>query len=165
MTIYLYKKTHNITGLKYLGKTINPNPHEYKGSGTVWIRHIKKHGYDVTTEILKECNDNSEIKYWGQHYSNLWNVVQDVTWANLKPEEGDGGARKGQHAWNKGLKGVIKHSPEANQRQSERQKGSARKPLSEETKTKIREKLLGRKKGPTSDITKARISLSKRARN
>ena len=63
MSIYLYVKTHNITGLKYLGKTINPDPHSYKGSGTIWLRHIKKHGYDVTTEILKECSNNEEIKH------------------------------------------------------------------------------------------------------
>ena len=162
MTIYLYKKTHNITGLQYLGKTSNSNPHEYKGSGTIWIRHIKKHGYDVTTEILKECNDNEEVKQWGQYYSNLWNVVQDDLWANLKPEEGDGGARKGQLAWNKGLVGTYKRSLDSRTKQSERQKGSKRKPLTEETKAKIREKLLGRKRGPTPDETKAKISASKR---
>jgi hypothetical protein len=33
MTIYLYKKTHNITGLKYLGKTAQSNPYKYPGSG------------------------------------------------------------------------------------------------------------------------------------
>jgi len=32
MTIYLYKKTHNVTGLQYLGKTTR-NPFTYKGSG------------------------------------------------------------------------------------------------------------------------------------
>jgi len=52
MTIYLYLKTHNKTGLKYLGKTIQ-NPYKYQGSGEYWIPHIKKHGYDVTTKILK----------------------------------------------------------------------------------------------------------------
>lgn len=119
----------------------------------------------MTTEILKECNSNEEIKQWGQHYSSLWNIVEDSSWANLKPEEGDGGARKGQIAWNKGLKGVMKHSPEANKRQSERQTGSKRQPLSEATKQKIREKLLGRKKGPTSEITKHRISVSKKKSN
>ena len=55
MTHYLYKKTHKETGLKYLGKTISKNPHTYKGSGVYWSYHIKKHGYNVETEILKEC--------------------------------------------------------------------------------------------------------------
>ena len=163
MTIYLYVKTHNITGLRYLGKTSNPNPSTYKGSGTLWLRHIKAHGYYVSTTILKECESNDDIKYWGTYYSELWSVVEDPMWANLKPEEGDGGARKGQIAWNKGLRGVYKHSPEANARQSQRQLGTKRKPLTEETKEKIRLKLLGRKKGPTSEETKLKISRSKRS--
>jgi len=95
MTIYLYKKTHNQTGLKYLGKTTQ-DPHKYKGSGDYWIPHIKKHGYDVTTEIIKECQSKEEFKKWGVYYSELWNIVDErdengkKTWANLKPESGDG---------------------------------------------------------------------------
>jgi transposase len=96
MTIYLYIKTHNKTGLKYLGKTNSKDPYKYKGSGYYWKDHIKKHGYDVTTEILRECSSNEEVKEWGLYYSNLWNVVEEKysngrkTWANLKPEYGDG---------------------------------------------------------------------------
>jgi len=89
MIIYLYKKTHSKTGLQYLGKTTQ-NPTKYKGSGKVWLSHIKKHGYDVTTEILKICETNEEIKIWGVFYSKIWNVVEDKSWANLKPEEGTG---------------------------------------------------------------------------
>jgi Mor family transcriptional regulator len=98
MTIYyLYVKTHNKTGLKYLGYTGKKDPYKYKGSGKYWTRHIKKHGYDVTTEILKECSTKDEIKYWGLYYSNLWNIVEAKDnqgvklWANLKLEQGDGG--------------------------------------------------------------------------
>ncbi len=93
MPTYLYVKTHNKTGLKYLGKTIQ-NPYKYKGSGIYWCRHLSKHGNDVTTEILKECQTNNDVKYWGQYYSDLWNVVVDDAWANLKPETGDGGSGK-----------------------------------------------------------------------
>jgi hypothetical protein len=89
MTIYLYVKTHNKTGLKYLGKT-ERDPHKYKGSGTYWRRHIKEHGYDVTTEILRECITNEEVYEWGIHYSHLWNVVESDEWANLKEESSDG---------------------------------------------------------------------------
>ena len=97
MIIYLYKKTHNITGLKYLGKTTQ-DPFKYKGSGDYWIPHTNKHGYDVTTEIVKECQTSEEIKHWGLYYSELWNIVDErdengkKTWANLKPEAGDGWA-------------------------------------------------------------------------
>jgi hypothetical protein len=89
MTIYLYKKTHNVTGLQYLGKTTR-NPFTYKGSGVYWSTHIKKHGYDVTTVKLKECGTNEEVKKWGLYYSNLWNVVVNSLWANLIPESGEG---------------------------------------------------------------------------
>ena len=95
MTIYLYKKTHNKTGLKYLGKTTQ-DPIKYKGSGDLWKPHIRKHGYDVTTEILKECQTNEELKHWGLYYSELWNIVEEQdaagkkTWANLIPESGEG---------------------------------------------------------------------------
>lgn len=95
MNIYLYKKTHNITGLQYLGKT-QRNPFKYKGSGLMWSSHIKKYGNDVTTEIIMECQTNDEIKEWGLYYSELWDVVNardeqgNKTWANLKPESGDG---------------------------------------------------------------------------
>lgn len=98
MTIYyLYLKTHNITGLKYLGYTGRKDPYKYKGSGDYWSKHINKHNYDVTTEILKECSSKDEIKEWGLYYSYLWNVVEErdehgnKTWANLKNESGDGG--------------------------------------------------------------------------
>ena len=92
MPIYLYVKTHNKTGLKYLGKTISIDPHLYQGSGTVWRRHIKKHGYDVTTEILLKTNDPKELKEVGIYYSNLWNIVESKDFANIVPEMGDGGA-------------------------------------------------------------------------
>lgn len=93
--IYLYVKTHKLTGKKYLGQTSSKNPFTYKGSGKYWKQHIKKYGYNVTTEILKECSSKEEVKYWGEYYTNLWNVVSSNEWANLKPETGDGGSIKG----------------------------------------------------------------------
>lgn len=90
MTIYLYKKTHNKTGLSYLGKTTAADPHKYQGSGKDWTAHIKEHGYDVTTEILKECQSNEELNYWGRYYSDIWNVKESADWANRIPETGGG---------------------------------------------------------------------------
>lgn len=92
MKIYLYLKTHNKTGLKYLGKTTSNDPHSYKGSGKVWRRHIKKHGYDVTTEILFETTDPIELKEIGTYYSKLWNIAESKEFANIVIESGDGGA-------------------------------------------------------------------------
>lgn len=106
--IYLYKKTHKVTGLKYLGKTSRSDPYSYPGSGKRWRAHLDKHGYNFDTEILLESNDPAKIKEAGLHYSKLWNIVDDLTWANLKPESGDGG--------------TFKHTEEAKQKISEASK-------------------------------------------
>ena len=98
---YLYLKTHCITGLKYLGKTTSKNPHRYKGSGVYWRNHLKIHGSNYTTEIIRECQTIEELKEWGLYYSELWDIVNakddngKKLWANTKPESGDGGSIKG----------------------------------------------------------------------
>ena len=95
---YLYVKTHKVTGLKYLGYTGKADPYKYLGSGEYWLKHLIKHGKDIATEILHECQSKAEVKERGLYYSELWDIV-DVRdesgkkiWANLKPEEGDGAA-------------------------------------------------------------------------
>lgn len=118
MTIYLYVKTHNKTGLKYLGKTESKDPHKYPGSGKYWKLHLKKHGSDYSTEIIKECQSKEEFLRWGLYYSRLWNIVESSDWANLKEETGDARGRLsiesrkkiaaagiGREPWNKGLTG------------------------------------------------------------
>ena len=87
---YLYLKTHNVTGLKYLGQTKN-DPHTYKGSGKYWVSHINKHGNDVTTAILLETEDPKELSESGISYSLKWNVVESEEFANLIAERGQGG--------------------------------------------------------------------------
>lgn len=95
MTIYyLYVKTHNITGLKYLGQTSSNNPSVYKGSGKYWRAHLNVHGFNIKTEILRECATKEEVKYWGKHFSTLWNIVSSNEWANLAVENGYGGATR-----------------------------------------------------------------------
>jgi hypothetical protein len=97
MTLYyLYKKTHKITNLKYLGFT-KKDPCKYKGSGIRWLAHLKKHGYDIETEILYETTDRNKIQQVGEYYSKLWNVVYDNEWANLKTESGEGGGVPGMN--------------------------------------------------------------------
>ena len=142
MTIYLYVKTHNKTGLKYLGKTTQTDPHKYTGSGTRWLRHLKKHGYDYSTEILLECSTEFELKYWGIYYSNLWNVVENNNWANLKTEEGHGG----------------NHSIETRIKISKSHKGKT------QSEEHIRKRSLAKLGHTTSDETKEKISLAKKGK-
>ena len=92
--IYLYLKTHNITGLKYLGKT-EKDPFKYKGSGKWWLSHLKKYGNNVTTKILLATDDFNDLKNTGIFFSNLWNIVSSAEWANLMKEEGCGGDNSG----------------------------------------------------------------------
>lgn len=97
MIIYsLYIKTHNKTGLMYLGYTSKTDVHSYTGSGYYWLDHCKKHGFDYKTEILCTCINKEEVKKIGLYYSKLWNIVYakdnsgKKIWANLKEEAGDG---------------------------------------------------------------------------
>ena len=132
-TIYLYLKTHNITGLKYLGKTVS-NPFTYPGSGTRWTNHLRVHGNDVSTTILQECQSKEELRNWGIYYSELWNVVNDDTFANLKIEEGDGGDTsmtpgfieamkvRNQIPWNIGMKDQYSQTDESNKKRSKTMK-------------------------------------------
>jgi hypothetical protein len=112
--IYLYLKTHNISGLKYLGKTTK-DPNTYIGSGIVWRDHLKKYGSDnITTEILFMSDDKQEIKRKGIYYSKLWNIVESKSFANLRPEEGDGGDTSKCEAYKKGIKNRRRYYGENN---------------------------------------------------
>ena len=104
MIFYLYVKTHNKTGLKYLGQTTR-DPYIYKGSGTYWMAHLKEHGNDVSTELIAAFDNKDDLKVAGQYWSQYWNVVQSHEWANLIEEVGDG-VHQGHIPWNKGKKGI-----------------------------------------------------------
>ena len=91
--IYLYKKTHNKTGLNYLGKTTR-DPYKYSGSGLYWKRHLKEHGNDVTTKILYQTEDKEEFKRIAIEYSKKLDIVESDRWANFREETGHGGFSK-----------------------------------------------------------------------
>jgi hypothetical protein len=99
---WLIIKRHNITGLKYFCKTINKDPIKYKGSGTVWMRHLKIHGHDVTTIWCQLFTNKKEI----ENYAIKFSIENDIVgardqngnkiWANLIIENGlDGGGNAG----------------------------------------------------------------------
>lgn len=88
---YLYIKTHNITGLKYFGKTTAKDPYKYEGSGIYWNRHLKVHGKDISTEIIGYYTDKEECLRVAIKFSIENNIVESDDWANLKEERLDGG--------------------------------------------------------------------------
>ena len=155
--IYLYKKTHNKTGLQYLGKTVSKNPYKYPGSGVYWSNHLSVHGNDVTTEILKECETEEELIQWGLYYSRLWNVVENKEWANLTEEAGPGGS------WSDDSKQKLSVSTKkllsqlTPEERSARMKNSACKPESytPERIEKARLGMLGKKKTKTPALLAA----------
>lgn len=98
--IYLYIKTHNKTGLKYFGKTTKKDPNSYQGSGKFWKRYVKKHGYDVTTEVLGCFKEEDECTQFALRFSEEYNIVDSPEWANLREENGLDGAPKGNFVSN-----------------------------------------------------------------
>jgi hypothetical protein len=153
MNIYLYVKTHLKTGLKYLGKTTAKDPHKYNGSGVYWTNHLRIHGQDYSTEILRECKSKEEVAEWGLYYSNLWDIVNardingDKLWANLINEVGDGGKTNGFAGKH--------HTTSAKRKLSESNIGKV---VSIETRQKIAKANIGKLKNPHTDETKKKIS-------
>lgn len=93
---WLYVKQHNITGLKYFGKTVKKCPVQYKGSGQHWLRHLRKYGNDVTTVWYQLFTDKDLLVSFALNFSAQNNIVESKEWANLKPEDGlRGGGVKG----------------------------------------------------------------------
>ena len=84
---YLYIKQHKITGLKYLGKTTR-NPYKYKGSGTYWKNHLKKHGNLINTTWTKLFYDIDELVKVSLILSNILNIIESKNWANMRLEDG-----------------------------------------------------------------------------
>lgn len=135
MTIYLYLKTHNKTGLMYLGKTVK-DPFKYHGSGKRWKNHLKVHGKDITTEILFQTEDIDEFRIVALIFSHALDIVESDSYANLTPENGEGGDT---------FSGK-KHSTETIKLMKERAKD--RPPMPEEVKQKISTAKTGVKTAP-----------------
>lgn len=94
MPTYLLIKEHIDTGLKYLCKHDAANFSEcenYRGSGTYWKKHLKKHGNKVKTTCLFVTENEKEFREVAKKYSLEFNVIESKEWANLCNEEGQGG--------------------------------------------------------------------------
>lgn len=93
MTIYLYIKHCNHCDLKYFGKTTKDDPYKYIGSGTHWLRHLKKHGKEhIVTDWVKSFESQEECTKFALLFSKENDIVNSKNWANLCEENGkDGG--------------------------------------------------------------------------
>lgn len=93
---FLYVKRHTVTGLKYFGMTTS-DPEKYRGSGTYWRRHVKKHGgfkYVETVSVWK-FDDEELCSEFALRFSEENNIVESKEWANMVPEDALPGAPKG----------------------------------------------------------------------
>ena len=116
---HLYIKTHNVTGLKYFGKT-QQDPFKYSGSGKYWKLHLKKYGYNISTKVVASFKENEfdELVEFSLFFSEFYNIVESNEWANLMPENGvdGGGVGKNNPMYGK------KHSEETKQKIKEKKK-------------------------------------------
>jgi len=124
MKIILYVKQHNVTKLKYFGKTTKDDPYGYKGSGKYWRKHLKKHGNDVTTLEIFEFDDIESCETFALEFSHKHNIAESTEWANLILENGRNGVPtgtpglKGKDSPTYGMTGELngfygkKHTPE-----------------------------------------------------
>lgn len=167
-TIYL--KTHNVTGLKYLGYTRQSDPHKYQGSGKRWKKHIKKHGYDVTTEVIYQGDYWMVALVTAMECNAKWLPKDNPAFANLIDEELDGStpdsiARRASKAVGR------RHSSEWNENISKSMKGKVPPPHvlsacvaastgrvhSDNERAKRSVSLKGIKRGPMSEERKLAI--------
>lgn len=140
--IYLYIKTHNVTGLKYFGKC-KTDPFKYPGSGKYWKRHISKHGNDVSTTIYAEFKEETDMLVeTAIKFSIENNIVDSSEWANLIPENGLSGGSFKEHFTQE-----TKHKMSLAKRKLIEERGTDcfSHPHTEETKRKMSEDRRGRR--------------------
>ena len=128
---HLYIKTHNITGLKYFGKTTSKDPFKYNGSGIYWQRHLKIHGKDISTKIVASFDESQkeEMVEFALFFSDFFDIVESKEWANLIPENGIEGFpigmkfKEGSKSGNKNSFYNKTHSIETKEKISNSRKG------------------------------------------
>lgn len=131
---FLYIKQHTITGKMYFGKTLlSGNKFDsYKGSGTKWKRHIKKHGKEHVVNVWY-ClfTDIQQLVQTAIQLQKIMQVTDSDVFYNLKEETGiDGGGILGRKA-----------QKETKEKQQKQMSGKL---LSQEHKSKNRQKPNGK---------------------
>lgn len=160
---WLYIKQHNVTGLKYFGKTFR-DPLKYNGSGKNWTTHLQIHGKNVTTIWCQLFHTREEVYNYATQFSIENLIVESDQWANLIIETGLAGVPTGKQGKPKRI-------------MSEEHRAKISKALTGKTRTKEHSAALsaacvGRvphNKGgssplkgiPKSELTKQRMSLAR----
>jgi hypothetical protein len=104
---YLYIKQHSVTGKLYFGKTVK-DPESYLGSGTHWMRHIKKHGKEhVVTLWYCLFLDQESCTEFALLFSKQENIVESDDWLNLRDENGKDGITPGTTTMRNKITGEI----------------------------------------------------------
>jgi len=124
--VFIYSLSDPITlNVKYVGKTFRPkrrfNDHlKCKGNTKkdCWIKNLLKRGLKPVFEIIEESNE-IDCDFWEQHWISLFK-----SWGfDLKNMTAGGDGSYGLKPWNKGMKGVFKHSEESKNKMSKTRKG------------------------------------------
>lgn len=151
---WLYVKQHNLTGLKYFGKTTAKDPIKYKGSGKYWNDHLKHHGNEITTVWRELFDDKQLLIEFALKFSKENNIIESNNWANLIEENGIDG-------WHPGQKRKFKkRKPLSDEHKAKLKAARAKQIITEETRKKISESKKGKSctRKPHSEETKRKIS-------
>lgn len=166
---FLYVKRHSMTGKLYFGKTINPDPVKYPGSGKHWSPHVKKHGYEHI-ETLWYClfTEKEELTKFALMFSEQAEIVKSDLWLNLKPENGIDGTLPGstkspetRRKMSEGMKGKIKSA----EHRANLSKASIGKSLPKEVCAKMSASKTGKKLPQFSKEHREKLSVCAKNRN
>ena len=151
---WLYVKQHDLTGLKYFGKTTAKDPTKYKGSGKYWNDHLKHHGNEITTLWCKLFDDKQLLIEFALKFSKDNNIIESCSWANLIDENGIDGWQPGQQ------REFKKRKPLSEEHKAKLRAARAKQIITEETRKKISDAKKGKgyTRKPHSEETKRKIS-------
>ena len=182
--LYVYAIINDVNGKIYIGssknafkrwechrKALRNNCHSNQKLQRAWNKYGEE---SFSLEIVKRIiGYKNQMLWWEQHFINEMNAVKEGY--NISPTAGSNlgikfseaarkrlsDSHKGQKAWNKGIKGVVKHGPcseKTKQRISKANKGKKR---TKEFCDFISKLQMGRK---TSEKTKKKMSLAHKKR-
>lgn len=92
-------KQHWETGISYLCITQTKDFRKYRGSGTRWIKLLKKYPGPIHTSLLFSTDDKDALSAVATYYSDLFDVVNNPNFANCVPEYGYVGNQGNLNMW------------------------------------------------------------------